>query len=91
MALIQQALRHSLSEGQMQRQGDREDASCPGNIPDGQRAEVGLDAVLGDGQAETQPRPVGAALREWREHRLGGSVLQSAAPVVHFDVRLAVE
>ena len=75
----------------MQWKRNGEHASCSGNISDGQRAEVRLDAVPSDGQAQAQPRPVGTALGEWREHRFSRSMRQSAAMVMHFDERLAVK
>ncbi len=74
----------------MQRERDREDASRPGNIPNGQGAEVRLDAVPGDGQAEAQACPVGSVLSEWREHRLHRSKRKSAATVMHLDDRVSV-
>lgn len=68
-----------------QRQVHREDAAHAGQVAHGQAAAVGAHALASDGQTQTDPRLVIAALTEWNENTLHVAMAQTAAMVAHFD------
>lgn len=69
----------------MARQANGEDATDARHVPHRQSADVRLDALAGDGKAQTQSRPVMTVLIEGREHLGGDSRWQPSAVIFDFD------